>query len=353
MCAQQGDAAQMFRVAIEVDAAKAIGDWQPIWRFFGADEPNYVYMPNGRRLIAELGKLAPGRVYFRAHHLLCSGDGVPALKWGSTGVYSEDETGRSFYSFTVLDRIFDALVESGVRPFVELGFMPRDLSVKPEPYQHAWAPGKKYDEIFTGWAYPPKDYSKWEELVYQIARHCVERYGRAEVEQWLWEVWNEPNIGYWQGTREEFFRLYDHAVAGLRRALPSARVGGPHTAGHGGQFMREFIEHCLRGTNYATGQRGAPLDFVAFHAKGAPGFVDGHVRMGIAQHLRTIKAGFELIASYPELGGKPVIIGESDPDGCAACPATLYPQYGYRNGPLYAAYMVAVLARKIELAQAM
>ena len=339
-----------FHVTIRVDAASSIGVLKPIWRFFGADEPNYIYMPNGRRLLGELGKLSPRNVYFRAHNLLCSGDGTPALKWGSTGVYAEDTDGRPVYNWTILDRIFDTLLENGVRPFVEIGFMPEALSVKPEPYRHSWSPGNRYEEIYTGWAYPPKDYAKWEELVYHWAKHCVERYGKAEVEQWFWEVWNEPNIGYWRGTKEEFFRLHDHAVAGVRRALPTAKVGGPHTAGHGGQFMRDFIEHCLRGTNHATGKIGTPLDFIAFHAKGAPQFVDGHVRMGIAAHLRTIDAGFALIASYPELKGKPVIIGESDPDGCAACPATVYPQNGYRNGPLYASYTAAVFARKQELA---
>ncbi len=338
-------------VAVTVDAGKPIGGWRAIWPFFGADEPNYVYMPNGKRLLIELGKLSPGNVYFRTHNLLCSGDGTPGLKWGSTDVYSEDAQGKPVYNWTILDRIFDTLLSAGVKPFVEIGFMPKALSIKPEPYQHSWLPGKRYEEIYTGWAYPPKDYSKWEELVYQWVKHCITRYGKAEVEQWYWEVWNEPNIGYWQGTKEEFFKLHDHAVAAVRRALPTAKVGGPHTAGHGGQFMRDFIEHCLRGTNYATGQIGTPLDFVAFHAKGAPQFVDGRVRMGIATHLRTIDAGFKLIAAYPELKGKPVIIGESDPDGCAACPATVYPQNGYRNGALYASYTAAVFARKIELAK--
>ena len=90
-------------------------------------------------------------------------------------------------------------------------------------------------------------------------KHCVARYGRAEVEQWYWEVWNEANIGYWRGTPEEFRKLHDFAIAGVRRALPTARVGGPDTAGSGGQFMRDFLEHCLKGLNYATGAKGTLL----------------------------------------------------------------------------------------------
>ena len=315
---------------------------------FGADEPNFAYMKDGKKLLAELSRLAPGRsVYFRTHNLLTSGDGTPALKWGSTNAYREDEKGNPVYDWTILDRIFDTYLQQGLKPYVQIGFMPKDLSTKPLPYQHSWTPTAKYDEIFTGWAYPPKDYAKWGELVYQWAKHCVERYGRAEVEQWYWEVWNEANIGYWRGTPEEFRKLHDFAIAGVRRALPTARVGGPDTAGSGGQFMRDFLEHCLRGENYATGAKGTPLDFIAFHAKGAPRFVDGHVQMGIANQLRTIDAGFQIVASYPELKGKPIVIGESDPDGCAACQG---PQLGYRNTTMYSSYTAASVAREYELA---
>src|SRR5262249_61391442 len=99
--------------------------------------------------------------------------------------------------------------------------------------------------------------------------------------------------------------------------------------------------------NHATGKVGTPIDFVSFHAKGAPTFVDGHVRMGIANQLRTIDDGFHIVASFPELKGKPIVIGESDPEGCAACQG---PQLGYRNGTMYSSYTPSVFARKFELA---
>ena len=336
-----------FAVTIVVDAPRPKGLLRPIWRFFGADEPNYGYMKYGRKLLASLGQLRPNATYFRAHNLLTSGDGTPALKWGSTGAYGEDAQGGPVYNWTILDRIFDTYLERGVRPYVEIGFMPKDLSIKPEPYQHHWTPEAKYDEIYTGWAYPPKDYQKWAELVFQWTRHCVEKYGRAEVESWYWETWNEANIGYWRGTPEEFRRLHDCAMDAVRRALPTARVGGPDTAGSGGLFMRDFLEHCLRGTNHATGKVGTPLDFVSFHAKGAPTTAAGHVRMGIASQLRTIDEGFRIIASYPELKGIPIVIGESDPEGCAACQG---PQLAYRNGTVYSSYTAACFARKQDLA---
>jgi xylan 1,4-beta-xylosidase len=340
-------ATNAFPVSIRVDATRTAGGLKPIWRFFGADEPNYAYMKNGRKLIGELGELAPKQVFFRAHNLLTSGDGTPALKWGSTGAYSEGAEGKPVYNWTILDRIFDTYLERGVRPYAQIGFMPKDLSIKPDPYQHQWTPRARYDEIYTGWAYPPKDYARWAELVFQWTSHCVEKYGRAEVESWYWEVWNEPNIGYWRGTPAEFRKLHDYAIDAVRRALPTARVGGADTAGSGGQFTRDFLEHCLRGTNYATGKAGTPIDFVSFHAKGAPVTTNGHVRMGIANQLRTIEEGFRIIASYPELKGKPIVIGESDPEGCAACQG---PALAYRNGTMYSSYTAASFARKHDLA---
>jgi len=125
-------------------------------------------------------------------------------------------------------------------------------------------------------------------------------------------------------------------------------VGGPDCAGNGGRWMREFLDHCLHGTNHATGKVGTPLDFVSFHAKGAPVFTNGHVRMGIATQLREIDQGFALIASYPELKSIPIIIGESDPEGCAACQG---PQLAYRNGTMYSSYTVASFARIHDLAE--
>jgi xylan 1,4-beta-xylosidase len=125
-------------VAIRVRADQPGGELRPIWRFFGADEPNYAYMKDGEQLLHDLGRLGPAQTYFRTHNLLTSGDGTPALKWGSTGAYAEDREGKPVYDWTIVDRIFDAYRERKVKPYVEIGFMPRELSTKPEPYQHKW-----------------------------------------------------------------------------------------------------------------------------------------------------------------------------------------------------------------------
>jgi|GEM_PF-92034 len=335
-------------VSIEIDATKTKGELHPIWRYFGADEPNYAYMKDGQKLLGELGQLSPGHVFFRAHNLLTSGDGTARMKWGSTNAYTEDAQGKPVYDWTLLDKIFDTYKEKGIRPYVQIGFMPKALSTHPEPYENHYGRGDLQGHDFlAGWSCPPKDYKKWGELVYQWARHCGERYGKDEAASWDWEVWNEPN-GYWSGTPQEFFELYDYAVDGVRRALPKAKVGGAEFAGGpGGLWLKNFLDHCRNGTNAATGKTGAPLDFISFHAKGSPKFVDGHVQMGLAHELQDVDRAFGVIASFSEYKNLPIVVGEADPDGCAACTG---PQLGYRPGTLYPSYTAACFARAYELA---
>ncbi|MEH3104957.1 MAG: beta-xylosidase [Sphingomonas phyllosphaerae] len=336
-------------VRITVDTTQTAGKLPPIWRFFGADEPNYATMKDGKKLIAELGKLKRGDIYFRAHNLLNTGDGTAAFKWGSTDIYNETPDGKPIYNWTNVDRIIDTYRAAGIHPYLQIGFMPEALSSAPAgtPYRHDWRPGFDYKRIMSGWAYPPKDYDKWRELIFQWTKHNVERYGRAEVERWYFEIWNEANGWYWKASHDEFYKMHDYAVDGIRRALPTARVGGPDAAGAGGAFMDGFLKHVTAGRNYATGQIGTPTDFLAFHAKGRPTFVDGHVRMGIAQQLKEANDGFTKTLSNPALAGKPVVIGESDPEGCAACPG---PANAYRNGTMYSSYTAASFARMWELA---
>ena len=185
-----------------------------------------------------------------------------------------------------------------------------------------------------------EDYAKWGELIYQWVRHSVERYGKEEVESWYWEVWNEPDISYWRGTPEEYCKLYDYAVKAVKRALPAARVGGPATTGPGSAkaaaFLRQFLEHCER--------NASPLDFVSFHAKGRPKVVDGRVQMGTAKQLNDVARGLEILAAFPKFRKLPVVLSESDPEGCAACSARTYPQNAYRNTTLYPANTAVVIA---------
>lgn len=338
-----------FHVPITVYGDKRLGKFKPIHRFFGCDEPNYVYMRDGERLIQKLGDLGKDQVYFRVHNQFTTGQGVHALKWGSTNVYTEDESGNAVYDWTIIDKIYDTWLARNVKPYVQFGFMPEAMSTKPQPYQHSWTPTASYQDVFTGWAYPPKDYEKWGELVYQWTKHAVERYGKAEAETWYWETWNEPNIGYWQGTRQEFCKLHDYTVENVRKALPTAFVGGPETADGDPEYLRAFLEHCLRGKNFVTGKTGSPLDFTSFHAKGRPEFIEAsqHVRMDIGRHLRAIDESFAVIASFPELKDKPIIIGESDPEGAAAARG---PQLGYRNSTMYSSYTAASFLRKQDLA---
>jgi xylan 1,4-beta-xylosidase len=339
---------------ITVDLKKNIGPMYPAWAWFGYDEPNYTYMKDGKKLLSEIAALSPVPVYVRAHSLMVTGDGKPGLKWGSTNMYTEDANGNPIYSWTIVDSIFDTYIQRGMKPLAQIGFMPKALSTKPEPYQHNWKPGDPYGDIVMGWAYPPKDYNKWGELVYQWVKHCVERYGKKEVESWYWELWNEPNGFYWKASMEEWLKLYDYTAAAVKRALPTAKIGGNNVAGTAGQgaqrWLNAFVKHVTSDTNYATGKKGSPIDAFLFHAKGSPRVIDGHVRMNMGRQLKDIESGFKIAASYPQLKNIPIIIGESDPEGCAACGMATNPSNAYRNGTMYSSYTAASFARKYALA---
>jgi xylan 1,4-beta-xylosidase len=166
------------------------------------------------------------------------------------GAYAENAQGRPVYNWSYVDQIYDGLLANGVRPFVEMSFMPRALAASDKPHVFWYHPLPS----------PPKDYAKWEELVYNFAKHLVERYGVEEVAQWYFEVWNEPNIDFWTGEPKQatYFELYDHAARAIKRANPRLRVGGPATAQ--AAWIPEMIQHSV--------QAHVPLDFVSTHVYG-------------------------------------------------------------------------------------
>jgi len=337
---------------INVDLNAKTGPFTPIYSWFGYDEANYTTMQHGRELLGELHDLSPAPIHIRVHNLLTSGDGKAELKFSSTNIYSEDADGKPHYDFTIIDQLFDTWRDAGARPMVELGFMPKDLAAtlpnRHEPYQVHF-PGSTVSGASNN---PPKDYKRWEELVRVLTAHLVERYGRDEVLKWNFEVWNEPDIDYWHSTEEDYFKLYDYAVAGVRAALPGASVGGPATTGPGGEhaakYLRDFLQHVQAGPSAATGGK-VPLDFISFHAKGVPHFNQGTVTMGLNHELTDADRGFAIVASFPQFKHLPIILSEADPEGCAACSARNNPANNYRNGTPYPAYTAAAYKGLLDL----
>ena len=167
------------------------------------------------------------------------------------GVYSEDQNGNPVYNFSYVDQIYDSLVANGVRPFVELSFMPGKLAAAPVVQQPFW-----YHPIVS----PPKDWDRWQALVSQFTKHLVDRYGINEVSQWYFEVWNEPNLDFWAGDPKEqtYFDLYDDAVKAIKGVSPTLRVGGPATAQ--AAWVDDFIRH--------NAEHNVPMDFVSTHVYG-------------------------------------------------------------------------------------
>ena len=140
---------QPHQVTITVDAGVVKGRMSTMWAWFGHDEPNYTYTANGQKLLSELAATTRAPVYVRTHNLLTTGDGVAALKWGSTNAYTEDASGRPVYDWTIVDRIIDTYLARKMKPQIEIGFMPEALSSHPTPYRHFWKPGDNYNDIYS------------------------------------------------------------------------------------------------------------------------------------------------------------------------------------------------------------
>jgi xylan 1,4-beta-xylosidase len=232
-----------------------------IWESIGFDEINWTYTPTGRHLLDTFGSLTEQGYHVRPHYALCSGSGFAVPHWGNGNVYHEDSDGAVTYDFSIVDQAYDAIVSAGHHVLVELGFTPRDL-LPPEAEELTVTPSPTvYSAYEAGqWGYPPRDYDRWRDLVAALARHCLDRYGAQEVDAWLWELWNEPDIFYWRGTPEQFHELYAATVEGVRSVLPDAQVGGPAVTGGGTEFLDGFL-------SYVHAQE-LPLDFVSFHTKG-------------------------------------------------------------------------------------
>jgi len=218
--------------------------------------------------------------YIRMHGLLTD----------DMGVYQEDRNGNPQYNFQYVDVLYDYILEIGMKPFVELGFMPNAL-----------ASGTETIFWWKGNVTPPKDYKKWEELIRNLALHFTERYGEDEVKTWYFEVWNEPNLspGFWTGTQEDYFKLYKHSAIAIESVNNEYKVGGPATAGAAWEV--EMIEFCQK--------NNVPLDFISTHAYGVDqGYLDEFGNSG------TILASDPMSLSRDVLNSRKEIAGSSRPN---------------------------------------
>ena len=228
------------RETIVIDASAAAHPLPHFWEhMFGSGRAILSLRESYREDLRETKKITAMQ-YVRFH----------AIFQDEVGVYDEDGQGRSVLNFSYVDQIYDGLLASGVRPFVELSFMPKKLAAK-EALHAFW-----YKQNVS----PPKDYAKWDELITQFTKHLVERYGIDEVSQWYFEVWNEPNLDFWAGDPRQatYFEMYDHTARDIKAVSPRLRVGGPATAQ--AAWADVFIRHCA--------ENKVPVDFVSSHVYG-------------------------------------------------------------------------------------
>src|SRR5262245_48533091 len=209
--------------AFEIDAKAAATPFPHFWeKAFGSGRAILALHESYRNDMRELKKVADFS-YVRFH----------AIFHDEVGVYDEDESGNPVYNFSYVDQIYDGLLANGVRPFVEISFMPTKLAARQDVHPF-W-----YHPIVS----PPKDYAKWDALMRALAEHLIERYGIDEVAQWYFEVWNEPNIDFWTGEPKQatYFELYDHTARAMKAVNSRLRVGGPATSS--AHWVTEFIRH--------------------------------------------------------------------------------------------------------------
>lgn len=231
---------------LRIDAAAPAHPFPHFWEhMFGSGRASLSLRESYRNDLRQVKQITDAE-YVRFH----------AIFLDEMGVYDEDSAGGPVYNFSYVDQVYDGLLQNGVRPFVELSFMPKKLASKDAP--HAF--GYKQNVA------PPKDWDKWGELIYQFTKHLVDRYGVDEVSKWYFEVWNEPNIDFWVGEPKQatYFELYDHSAAAVKRVSPRLRIGGPATAQ--AAWADAFIQHCV--------EKHVPVDFVSTHVYGNDGAPD-------------------------------------------------------------------------------
>jgi xylan 1,4-beta-xylosidase len=222
---------------IEVDPSAPSHAFPHFWeQMFGSGRAILSLRDAYRQDLREV-KQATGFQYIRFHGIFDD----------ETGLYSEDANGNPIYNFSYIDQIYDGLLANGVRPFVEMSFMPKKLAAEQKLHVFWYHPNVS----------PPKDWDKWSDFVTHFAQHLVDRYGIDEVSQWYFEVWNEPNLDFWAGDPKQatYYQLYDVTARALKRVSPRLRVGGPATAQ--AAWVDSFIKHCA--------ENHVPVDFVSTH----------------------------------------------------------------------------------------
>jgi len=223
---------------VQIDATAQTSPFPHFWeQMFGSGRAILALRESYRNDLRAVKQVTDFR-YVRFH----------AILHDEVGAYNEDEHGNAVYNFAYVDQIYDGLLKDGVRPAVEISFMPKKLAFNPDALHPFW-----YKQNVS----PPKSWDKWDGLMTELARHLVERYGEKEVSQWYFEVWNEPNIDFWNGIPRErsYFELYDHTARDLKRVSPRLRVGGPATAA--AAWVDDFLKHAS--------EQHVPVDFVSSH----------------------------------------------------------------------------------------
>jgi xylan 1,4-beta-xylosidase len=324
---------------IDLDAAIPVGELQPFWAGQTFHPTEYLSTEWGENLVTLMGEAGAARTFIRLYN-----QPENAIRVADDGSIS--------YDWSTFDRRARLILSTGARPLVVFFGMPLELARYPNSLKK-----RNFGAIVS--LSPPQDYAQWEALCIDFTRHVIKEFGLEEVKQWFFRCWNEPNLGhFWHDADvEEYNKLYDYFARGIKSVHPDIQIGGgafgSTSTYKNPDQTRVFFDHITRGTNYATGETGSPIDYISMHSYGGTSGAGGPGwEFPAVDYLMSIhKSYIEILDDYPRLKTLPLFMDEwgisaSGTKGMAAEPLTIT-----RNNEFAAAFLATVVARQVELEQ--
>jgi xylan 1,4-beta-xylosidase len=323
-------------VKISVDANKTTGMLAPFWASQIIHPTEFLLTGWGKKYMNLITKSGAARQYVRIYNQ-------------PEKAFRKDAEGKVYYDWSTFDEMADMILISGNKLKVVFFGMPPALASHPESVRK-----RPYGE--TVCTSPPEDYDAWEKLCGDFTNHVIGKYGREEVKQWTFRCWNEPDGGFWyKSDLKEYLKLYDHFAKAVKSVCPEIKIGGPALTGTGTykkpENLKMFLEHVVNGVNYATAQKGSPIDFIAIHTYGGTGAGGGpdrkfpEVDYLMEQHIRYA----DMRDEYPELRDIPIHVEEWGESSGGTSGLAAQPLADIRNSQYGAAFLATWVGRHVRM----
>ncbi|MCG6189945.1 GH39 family glycosyl hydrolase [Maribellus maritimus] len=318
-----------------INTQKIVGKNTDFWKAAGSDHLFYhALQPSGQILLNRMEN-KNSHVYMRSHHTFTQDLAHGVIR--GQNVYSEDRNGKSLYDFSNVNKVFAAYVERGLKPIVEYDYIPKELEIDEKNISSG------NDEGMTMRNTGPRDWQKWSDLMKAATQNFINVFGTEEVRTWYFEVWNEPD-GWPVDQMDVFFKMYDIFVDAVTSVDPELKVGGP--ACYHEFFLRPFLEHVTRGTNFVSGEKGTKIDFISYHIYGLSGSWlnnEPHIQPQVQRFSQSVLWLQRMISKYPELNNVEFHLNEWGMSSNYYRTVADYPDLRYRNNEESALFLVKLV----------